>query len=904
MRSSFSTISRVDRKLSPLRLICCFFALLSNGFLFAQSPANSDIEKTGKRSYQTEAALSPIIIDGLFNDQSWDQVEWTTDFIQSRPNDGAAPTSQTAFKVLYDNKNLYIAARCFDSEPDKIEKRMSRRDGFAGDLIEVNIDSYHDLRTAFSFTASVSGVKGDEFISRDGNDWDRSWNPIWDVKTQIDSLGWTAELEIPLSQLRFSNKEEQIWGLQFMRHDFRNESRSNWEHIPQNSGFWVSGFGELHGIKGIKPKRQIEIQPYILGQHTNSKKIEGHPFKTGNDSKLTVGLDGKIGITNDLTVDFTINPDFGQVEADPSALTLDGFEIFFEERRPFFIENRNIFNYNISNSNASGRYDNDNLFYSRRIGSSPHRYIFEEEDDNYYVDQPDFTSILGAAKFSGKTNKGLSIGIIESITQRETATIQDNGVESEEVVEPLTNYSVLRLQQDINEGQTVIGGILTGVHRDLDNQSELDYLHKAAYTGGLDFLHQWNNRKWRLNASIVSSRVEGSELAITETQQAFAHGFGRPNADHISIDSLATALSGTGGNISLGKYGSKLQFQLGATFRSPGLELNDIGFLQIADEINQYFWAGYRWTQPFSIFRNLGVNFGEWARWDFGGRFLHQSLDVNAFMDFTNFWSTRLGLNFETNDISNTWLRGGPSFRKPIGLGGFLRIDTDSRKAVKLSLNINGGRAYDRTVNGYNISPGVELQFSDAINVSTGLSWNRSHREDQYVSTEEYEGSDQYIISELLQKTLSFTLRVNYNITPDLTIQYYGQPFISRGVYSDFKFVNDPLAKDVYERFKPFSMNQINYDTELDSYKFDENADGIIDYSISNPDFDFVQFRSNLVARWEYKPGSEIYLVWSQGSTAFTNELNESVFDSLKDNLWDDSLTNTFLVKLTYRFTN
>ena len=887
----------IDHIIGLCIIYLCFYSSIGLG-------QATEIGTNERRQYLTAQASTPPIIDGILKESVWDAVEWATDFTQREPDDGAQPTLPTAFKILYDNKNIYIGARCFDPEPDKIEKRMARRDGFPGDLIEINIDSYHDLRTAFSFTASVSGVKGDELISRDGNDWDESWNPIWRVKTCIDSLGWTAEIEIPLSQLRFSNKEEQIWGLQFMRHDFRNESRSNWQYIPQNSGYWVSGFGELHGIKGIKPKRQIEIQPYVLGQHMTSNRIEGHPFQTGKDSKITMGLDAKIGITNDLTVDLTINPDFGQVEADPSALRLDGFEVFFAERRPFFIENRNIFNYNISNSFTGGGYNRDNLFYSRRIGSSPKRIVSERTDDNYYVDQPDFTSILGALKFSGKTSKGLSIGIMESMTQEEYATIRDNEKASEELIEPLTNYSVVRLQKDINEGNTVIGGILTGVHRKLQGNEKLEFLHRNAYSGGLDFLHQWNNRSWRLEASIVGSSVVGTTEAITATQASFGHGFGRPDATHLSIDSTATQLTGTGGNLSITKLGSRLQFQLGATFRSPGLELNDIGFLRNADEINQYLWIGYRWTQPFSIFRRLGLNFGQKTRWDFSGQYLSQSFDFNTFADFSNFWSTRFGINFEANDISNTWLRGGPSFRKPIGMGGFFRLNSDSRKRIRFFFQADGGRAYDGVVNGFNCGPTLEFQFTDALNVSMGTNFYRGHREDQYVSTVDINGKEQYIVSDIVQKTWSATLRMNYNITPDLTIQYYGQPFISRGIYSEFKYVNDPLAKKATDRMILFQSNKIKYDQSTDEYAIDENLDGITDYSIPNPNFDFVQFRSNLVARWEYKPGSEIFLVWSQGSTAYTDVLQGDVFDSLSENLWDESLTNSFLIKYTYRFTN
>ena len=338
---------------------------------------------------------------------------------KNQPDDGAEPTRQTQFKILYDLENLYVGFRCFDEDPTQIERRMSRRDGFAGDWIEINIDSYFDKRTAFSFTTSVSGVKGDEFVSNNGNNWDESWDPIWNTKTQIDSLGWTAEMQIPLSQLRFGNKETHEWGIQVTRRDFRSGERSRWQHIPRNASGFVSNFGSLHGIRDIKSQKQLEIQPYITSSLKTSEAVQGNPYAQGRDTRFGAGLDGKVGITSDLTLDFTINPDFGQVEADPSALNIDGFQIFFSERRPFFVENNNLFDYGISQAEAGGPFTNDNLFYSRRIGRAPRGYF--DTQDNEYSTYPEVTSILGAAKFSGKTKKGTAIGILESVTAEEFA---------------------------------------------------------------------------------------------------------------------------------------------------------------------------------------------------------------------------------------------------------------------------------------------------------------------------------------------------------------------------------------------------------------------------------------------------------------------------------------------------
>jgi hypothetical protein len=349
------------------------------GCLFILGYTTADAQRADtvipKKRYDTKRlAGTAIVLDGIPNEEAWNSVEWAGGFTQWQPNEGKAPSQPTRFKILYDNKFLYVAFDCLDSAPDSIVKRMGRRDAFPGDFVEINIDSYHDLRTGFSFTTSVSGVRGDEFISNNGNNWDQNWNPIWFAKTHVNKSGWTAEIKIPLSQLRYGNEKNKVWGIQVMRRIFRKEERSTWQFIPQNSGVWVSGFAELHGLNDIPFHRQVEIAPYVTAQAATYKKEPGNPFADGFDTKLTGGVDGKVAVTNDLILDFTINPDFGQVEADPSQVRIDGFQNFFGEQRPFFIESRNIFEYQLTGSTAGGDYDADLLFYSRRIGSSPHGF--------------------------------------------------------------------------------------------------------------------------------------------------------------------------------------------------------------------------------------------------------------------------------------------------------------------------------------------------------------------------------------------------------------------------------------------------------------------------------------------------------------------------------------------------
>ncbi len=471
----------------------------------------------------------PPKLDGDLSDEVWEQVEWAEVKHQSRPNDALQASQKTRFKILYNAKNLYVAIQAFDDEPGKIEARLGRRDEFPGDYVEINFDSFNDKRTGFSFTTSASGVRGDEFISADGDNWDRSWDPYWMTKARVDSSGYTVEARIPFSQLRFGKEETLEWGLQVNRRFFRNQETDNWARIRQAQNGYVSRFGTLTGLEGIEARKPLEIQPYVVGQmNTGGKFDENDPFGRQSTTRLNAGLDGRIGITNDVAVDFTINPDFGQVEADPGAINLDGFQIFFREQRPFFVENRNIFDYNLTNSENRGGYSGDLLFYSRRIGGTPSRFIRGDPVNGRYVRQPDNTTILGAAKVSGKTQSGLSIGLLSTATEREIAEIVDLNQEDEAVVEPFTAYNVGRVQQDFNDRNSSIGVMLTSVNRNLEGNEDLSFLHNSAYAGGVDFVHRWNDRAWRIQGNFAASQVRGSAEAIKRRKPPSSTSFSAP----------------------------------------------------------------------------------------------------------------------------------------------------------------------------------------------------------------------------------------------------------------------------------------------------------------------------------------------------------------------------------------
>lgn len=869
---------------NQLSLFIAFLLCFLHGIIAQNS-------NSAKRVYTTKALQnnSTITIDGKLDDDAWGQVPWSGDFIENDPDENTAPAFQTKFRVLYDSKYLYVALKALDDDPSKIEKRLSRRDGFQGDRINVLIDSYHDKRTAFLFTVTAAGVKGDEIITNNGGNIDDSWNPVWYTKAQIDEEGWTAEMKIPLSQLRFGNQKELVWGFNVLRNIFRENERSVWNRIPAGSPGFVNEAGELHGLKNLIPQKQLEVQPFTVLQFDSYEAQPGNPFKDGNDFKLNGGIDAKIGVTNDLTVDLTINPDFGQVDADPGAFALDGFQIFLQERRPFFVENKNIFDFEFANGP-------DNLFYSRRIGRSPHGRPNLTAGE--YADVPRNTTILGAAKFSGKTQNGWSIGILESVTAKEFAKIDNNGSRREEIVEPLTNYLVLRAQKDFNNNNSYLGGIFTATNRNLEGK--FDYLHKSAYTAGIDFNHNWKNRNYFIDGNVIMSTVSGSATAIEATQRSLTHLFQRVDANHVNVDPTRTSLTGTGGKFSFGKNGGGNWRYTGAVaWRSPELELNDIGFLRQADEIFQYADVGYQTLKPTNTYRSARIKIEQSSTYDFDGNYNRFQLEVQSFVNWKNNWWTELGFGHKPRIYTNTFLRGGPRWRYSDENFMFLFFGSDQSKKFNFTLGMVESKskqnnfAFKRRVLRFNYQPINSLSFAFAT------TYNLNPNKTQYVNEKSFGSIQRYILGEIDQKTWDASLRVNYSINPNLSVQFYGSPFITRGTYSNFNYVKNATASDLNDRVQWFSTNQISKSGS--EFLIDENEDTITDYKFNNPDFTFAQFRSNLVVRWEYIPGSEMFLVWSNGATQF-GDGTESLGSTVDNLIFNRKADNTFLLKLTYRF--
>ncbi|MBM3435172.1 MAG: carbohydrate binding family 9 domain-containing protein [Bacteroidetes bacterium] len=849
-----------------------------------------------ERTYHSKK-ISPglVTIDGQFNEAAWDSVAWQGHFIQREPYDSASPSQQTEFKILYDDNNLYVAIKAFDTEPEKIEKRLTRRDQLEGDLVAIGLDSYADKLTAFAFVVSAAGVKSDQLISNENSE-DLSWDPVWYVKTAIINDGWNAEMRIPFTQLRFAQKEEHIWGLQVVRWLFRKEEFSAWQHVPRESSRWVSLWGELQGINGIKPKKEVEMIPYVMGKTERFEKEEGNPFATGKHHGYSLGVDGKVAVTNDMTLNFTLNPDFGQVEADPSEVNLTAFETFFPEKRPFFIEGNNIYNYSLTE--GGGDLSSDNLFYSRRIGRSPH-YTYDPAE-NEYMDYPEFTRIMGAFKLSGKTRNGLSVGVLESITQETKASVDLEGEKRKILVEPMTNYFNTRIQKDFDKGNTIFGGMVTATNRKIYD-TELDSLHHAAYTGGLDFTHFWKDKTYFIWVNTVFSHIRGNCKSILKLQESPRRYYQRPDADHLQIDSSAKLLTGNGGTIEAGKTGNGHWKYVGwITWRTPGLELNDMGYLRQGDIIQQVAWAGYNIWEPFSVFRSFNLNFNQWSGWDFSGTRIYLGGNINGHAQFKNYWSVGCGINRAAGNLNRSELRGGPAIRFPGDWNTWLSINSDNRKKLVISASIfdNWGDLDHSQM--LEASVGLTYRPLDILSLTLEPGYSNRRRNLQYVETRSLNNENRYLIATLNSETFSTNLRIDFSITPDLTVQFWGQPFLFAGNYSSFKRITNPVADNYNDRFHIFSESEILYRADADSYDFDEDSDGNWDYSIENPNFNFFEFRSNLVVRWEYIPGSTLYLVWSQGRSD-SNELGIFDFDKNFNDLWTVVAHNVFLIKASFR---
>ncbi len=872
-----------------------FFILLILSVAFS-FPCRAQTVSNHSNHYSTEAASTLkaveiksgeiIDLDGKLNEAIWQRVPAATGFTEWRPNPGEPARFKTKAYVLYTDEAIYVGARMFDPGPDSIAARLGRRDSFGySDRFAVAFDSYNNNRTAFLFFVNPRGVQIDALLYEDTRQ-DNDWDAVWSAAADIDSLGWTAEMRIPFSQLGFNLPDKQkgklIWGVTFSRNIARYSQQVAWTQLNPQEGSFVSDFGTLTGLEGLNPPTHLEIRPYIVGSLTRAPGSSSSPFYQANDLFASIGGTLEYGLTSALTLSATVNPDFGQVEADPSVVNLTAFETFFPEKRPFFLEGADIF-----------RVRGPQLFYSRRIGAEPHG---SAPRSARFADEPRRTTILGAAKLSGRTRGGWSIGVLEAVTAKEEAGyVNANGSKQTVTVEPLTNYAVARLSKNINEGQSSLGGIFTAVNR-LSLPGRLSYLHTAAYTGGVDGRHRFDGGDYELSGAFYGSYVKGSTKSIARTQLSPVRYFQRPDAEYLNFDSTRTHLAGWSADLSLKKISGNWQWTINGNLRSPGFAINDIGFVRQVDEIDVNGRLFYRRYEEGRLFRRFRIGGGVGSNWTFGGERTGTYFFINTGGEFKNYWNFFFTVNHFFPALSISQLRGGPALQTDGNSNIFAGIFSDSRNS--LQFEIITGYVINHGTDGYSyfIDPGLTYRPVPALELGLEAKFEFERDAAQYVTTRTSNREPVYVFGRIKQRTLSMTLRADYAFTPELSLQLYAQPFISAGEYDQFKMVANPKASRFAARYALLG-DRLSYNEG--TYLVDLNSNGAADLTFRDPDFNFKQLRSTFVLRWQYRRGSTLYFVWSHGQTAFAPTGRLDPFKNF-GNLLSAEARNTFLLKINY----
>lgn len=890
--SPYISITSAHTRIALFGTILLFMQIHPMSSLAAQGhSASSEEEPSSPFALASRAVPSAPTIDGKLDDAVWQSAASFSDFTQLEPIEGAPPTEETEVRVLYTDAALYVAIRAWDSNPEQIAAQLTRRDlESPSDWVGVAIDSYHDRRTAFAFMVNPAGVKRDVYFFDDGSE-DDSWDAVWDVGTMQDETGWTAEFKIPFSQLRFPNAEEHRFGFNVYRRINRLNEELFWKVPPKAEPGFVSRFGDLVGIEGIQPPQRIEILPYSVLTGTSEPAERGNPFRDGTNAGAALGGDLKFGLTSNITLDATFNPDFGQVEADPAVVNLTAFETFFPERRPFFSEGIDIFRFSIGL--GDGDMQNESLFYTRRIGRAPQG---EVDSRGGYTDQPAHTTIYGAAKVSGRTPGGWTVGLLTASTAEEAAQgVDADGNRFQEVVEPRSEYMVGRIARDFRGGLTQIGLFGTAVRRHLPEN--LNDLRSSAFTFGANWNHRFSNDTYSFSGRIVGSRVGGSAEAIERTQRSAAHLFQRPDNDYVTLDPTRTSLSGFASQVAFGKIAGDWRFSGGFDTRSPGFEANDLGFMRDADRTIQWSWVQRRWQQPGKVFRNFFINFNQWSAFNYGWDRLASGGNVNLHFTLLNYWNGGFGFNKEFDGISTVALRGGPSLLTPGNWNVWFNFNSDNRKPIRSGVHGHIWRQPESGSWSWSVGQHLSWRVAGNLNFTAAPRFNRELDTWQYLKTEDALGETQHLFGELVRTTTSMTFRGNWTFAPALSLQFYMQPFIATGSYSSFSRVDDPRGDQWADRLVTFGNDQVaSIDGDV---AIDLDRDGASDIDLGNPDFTYLSLRSNAVMRWEYSPGSTIFFVWQHGRSEHHDRGDFNLGSGIGDLLGAEA-ANTFLVKVNY----
>jgi hypothetical protein len=862
-----------------------------------------------------------IVLDGRLDEEGWSKATPITEFTQVDPKEGEPSTQRTEVRFLYDNEALYVGARMFEKNgPKDIVTRLVRRDAdFESDNFEVVIDAYHDHLGRAFFDVNPSGAKFDALGV--GTSYpDASWDAIWEAATKIDSLGWIAELRIPYSQLRFSRQEAQTWGLQVRRFMQRSHEYTQWSHWKKTEVGGPSRFGHLEGIRIGSVPKHLEVLPYAV---TRSRHIRpdspSDPFNDGSRQDVRFGGDVKALLTSNLTLDATINPDFGQVEVDPATVNLSAFETFFEEKRPFFVAGSGIFNFGNANCYFCSNFSSIESFYSRRIGRAPQGADLAY-DAGEFADVPENSTILGAAKITGRTSKGVTVGLLNALTRREMASVVGtDGARFGQEVEPLTNYFVGRATKDYRDGNLVLGGIATSVARRLGETALRDRLTSHAEAIGSDLVLQWDKKNYQLLASAMVSNVAGDSAAMMRVQQSSARYFQRPDRAvggdgwfrsglfNASFRPGATNLRGLATYLRVAKDGGAFNWEAQANVRTPGFEVNDISFLSRADYAQFVGNVAYNWTKPTKWYRDAAFIIGAQQAQNFDGDLTNRDVHVYLQSQTPQFWRWNLwGLrNFQVYD--DRLLRGGPVAVLPTGDVVSANLSSDSRRRLVFNVNPRFQRNQE---GGFQSAFNTSLRYKPVSNVSVsfGPSYNYTRGIQQYVTTVEDPtatafAGNRYVFSSLVQKTLSMDTRLAVTFTPNSTLELYAQPFIATGSYSDFKEFDAPRQrrKSIYGLDRGTIAPTLDADGLTTSYTVDPDGAGPAQaFTFDNPNFDARSLIGNVVYRWEYRPGSTLYVVWTQARSDQLSYIGNLDFARDRAALFATHPDNIFLVKVNY----
>jgi hypothetical protein len=884
----------------------------------AARPANRpQLPPPDAKSVRAVRTAEPIKLDGRLDEALWKATTPATGFTQNDPQDGSPATEPTEVWVAYDDHALYVAAFCHDSEPSKIRKRLGRRDTQTdSDWFGVAVDPYNDKRSGYVFYANPAGAITDAALSNDANQ-DDSWDGVWENKSAVTPEGWTIEIRIPFNQIRFPKKDEYVWGINFRRMIRRRNEMSTFNWSPKSEPTFVSRFARLEGLRGISPGGHVEVMPYVVSQAQFRPAEPGNPFETGHATLANAGLDLKVGLKSNLTLDATVNPDFGQVEVDPAVLNLSAYETYYQEKRPFFIEGASIFN----NFGRGGVFINMNInwpqptfFYSRRVGREPQGYVTEPG----YSRMPDRTTILGAAKITGQLGGNWNLGFLSAMTGREFAQIDQGGTRLSQEVEPLSYYGTLRVQKDIDQGRSGLGFMATGVARDLQDESLAGLLNKNALSLGVDGWIGFDKKKdWVLGGWLGGTRIEGTVEDILRLQESPMHYYQRPDATHVQVDPTATSLSGWGGRLNLGKQNGNVLMLASLGALSPGFDPNDAGFQYGASDVIQVqVVPGYQWAKPGKIFLYSLLAGGLFRSYDFDGNKIWDGGLVLFQGQLRNFWQFETMFAYNPDTISKSLTRGGPLAVMPWGYQFNLSVTTDSRRPVVFEFQ---GTTYQRpeAMTEWEGQLSARWKPGSNISLSLGPTFGYTRNDTQWVQRVDdplmtATFGDRYVFGRIDQHVLGAEFRVDWTFTPKLTLQAYLQPFLAVGHYDMFKELAAP---------KSFSYNlygegawgdgagggpngsTISYDAESDAYTVDPDgaAGEAAPFTIGNPDFNYKSLRGTVVLRWEYRPGSLLYFVWTQNRADYAHPGDLQMWRDLGD-LFAAPGDNIFLLKVSYRW--